>query len=530
MSYGGVEFWETFLSVRDGYLATLLIGAVCAYLGLFTILRRIVFTGVALAQLAAAGVAASLFVESVGPAWLSRIAARYGATAGSLAAALGGVLTLEARREQRKIATDALVGALYAAAAAAGVLLVWRSAHGLAELRNLVAGDVLLSRQGELFSLWVGLPLVALVHFVYRRPFLLVSYDPEFARALGIREGRYQALLMGTLAVAIALSLRAGGLLLVFAFLVFPGVAALRVGRDLDEASWLAPALAVVASGLGFVGATALDLPVAPCVSLALLACAVGAWAVGSHPRLARVVRALTLGATGGALVLCVAAFLWSTPDGASSPEGPPPATSADDSHDHDHDHEHEHPHPAAIEKEHENRTASQWIQELEEAVTPQARADAALHLEDLGQAEALQPLLVALNDEAKEVRAAAGHAVACLTADSAVRAELASLAGGEDAELRALAGLGQAASGERHGVGVLVEALADEDVPLYVRQRALATLREINRGRRRGLDLENPTEAARSAGVASWRAWWKAVEPRLHWDPHSGGFRAPKN
>jgi ABC-type Mn2+/Zn2+ transport system permease subunit len=43
---------DTLSSVASAYAATVAIGLVCAYLGLFTVLRRIVFTGVALAQLA----------------------------------------------------------------------------------------------------------------------------------------------------------------------------------------------------------------------------------------------------------------------------------------------------------------------------------------------------------------------------------------------------------------------------------------------------------------------------------------------
>ncbi|MGE0711531.1 MAG: metal ABC transporter permease [Planctomycetota bacterium] len=519
-------FWETFLNVRVEFLATLLIAAVTAYLGLFTLLRRIVFTGVALAQMAAAGVAAAFFVEAKGPLWLAELSETYGRTAGSLGGSLLGVLALEAPRDGRKIATDAVVGALYAAAAGLAVLLVWGSAQGLEELKHLVAGDVLLSRHRELVALWTGLPLVALVHLKWRRQFLLVSYDPEFARALGLPERRYQLALLSTLAVAIALALFAGGLLLVFAFLVLPGMAALRLGRDLDEASWLAPVVALGAALLGFAGATACDLPVAPAVSAALVLLLALAWAASLREASAAAARAALGGLAALALVLGLGSQVAPRPAPVLLPPEPAPSAPATPVPD-EHGHEHDHSQGPAAERQHQGQGYEHWARLLEEGERGEVRRDAVQHLEDLADPRALQPLLVALDDEAEAVRAAARHAIACLVADARVRARLAELAHGADPGLRALAGLGRVASGERQGVGDLVGLLGDEAVPVYLRARALAALREINRGQDLGLDLEGSDAAARQRGVAAWRAWWEQQGSRLHWEAREGRFRA---
>ncbi len=510
------ELWATFLNVRQAYLATLLIALVCGYLGLFTILRRIVFTGVALAQLAAAGVAAALFAEQFAP--LARFAKAYGAPCGSLA----GALALEARRDQRRIPSGALVGGLYVLASALAILLVWRSPHGLAELRNLVAGEVLLSRQQDLLSLWIGLPLIAALHLRLRQPFLLVSADPIFARSLGLPERRYQLLFVTSLAAAIALALKAGGLLLVFAFLVLPGLSALRLGRDVDEASWLAPCVALGGAGLGFGLAVLADLPVAPSVSLALVTLWGAAWLSSLRPTLAQAGR---FGAGALAVAACLLAG-WSFLAAPAAPAPSPAPAHLDDVHGHEHDHEHEALAEAAGQSGASAAELSRWLELLEEGESPQVRREAAHHLEDLGHAGALDGLLVALNDEAAEVRDAAGRAVACLAAERATRERLASLARGEDPELRVLAALGQLSSGEREGIGTLVASLGDETAPLYLRQRALDALRAVNRGRSLGLDLdaEDP-----SAGLNAWKAWWLRSRTKLHWEPSTGRFQAPR-
>ena len=61
------DAWSVFLNSGEHYATVLFIGVVCAYLGLFCVLRGIVFLGVALAQLAAAGVAGAFVVADALP-------------------------------------------------------------------------------------------------------------------------------------------------------------------------------------------------------------------------------------------------------------------------------------------------------------------------------------------------------------------------------------------------------------------------------------------------------------------------------
>lgn len=287
---------ETFARSSTAYAATVAIGLVCSYLGLFTILRRIVFTGVALAQLAAAGVAAAFFVADAAwlPGWITGPASRHGATAGSVGLALAGALGLQAG--QKRVTPDALVGFVFAAASAVAVLLVWRSPQGLAQLHGLLAGEVLLSRAGGLTSLWIGLAAVTAVHVWFRRELLLASFDPEFARALRLPEQRLQLLLLGSLAVAVAVSLQAGGLLLVLAFLVLPPMTGLLVGDGLPQSTGLALATAAGSSLLGFLGAILLELPLAPSVATTQVLLFGAAWGCRHRPRAVRVARVALAG------------------------------------------------------------------------------------------------------------------------------------------------------------------------------------------------------------------------------------------
>ncbi|MEM8713756.1 MAG: metal ABC transporter permease, partial [Planctomycetota bacterium] len=89
------ETLTTLSSFATNYWATLGLGALCAYLGLFTVLRRIVFTGAALAQAAAAGVAAFFWILTLPlSSGVRSVIQGTGATAGGLIAAVGSALFL----------------------------------------------------------------------------------------------------------------------------------------------------------------------------------------------------------------------------------------------------------------------------------------------------------------------------------------------------------------------------------------------------------------------------------------------------
>ncbi len=494
------ELADSFLRYRAPYAATLGIAAMCAYLGLFCVYRRIVFTGAALAQLAAAGSAAGLFLAPRVGIGLEPLVERYAPTLLSLLASLGGALVLRARRLDARVTPDAIVGLVHSGAAGLAVLLVWRSAHGPAELANLLAGEVLLARPGELLVLALGLLGVGAIHAVYRARFLLVAFDPDFARASGLPEARLQALFLGSLAVAVALVLQVAGLLLTFAFLVLAPVAGLQLGRRAGDVALVAAAAAVVASFAGFLAAIAWDLPVAPTIATALLGVAGAAWAAGRQLAAARAARTGLLALAALSIAAMAPGWLWSP--APPRPAAPPPV-------------------PVAAPAPTTPADAQAQLEALIGAPTAAARAAAAVAL---GEArplpdDALDGLLAAQLDEEAVVRAAATQALA--GADLAARLH-ARQATGPSCAVRTYAALALAGEGDREGLAGLVDALGDPDLPALLRAEALDRLTPL-----RGESALDPF-SPKPEEVAAWHGWWAREGPRLVWDPTGRRWTSP--
>ena len=263
-----IGFFEAYFLWRNAMAAAVVAAALCGYLGVFIVLRRMAFVSAALSQVSGLGVALSFFVGSylgvdphgdavpwyISPMFLALV----------LSCAASALLALPARA--RRIPSESLVALAYLAASAAVVLVlasprIVQEAH---EVGELLFGSAVAVREQNLEALAAVAVLVALVHGALFKDFVFVSFDGETARSVGYPVARLDAVLNLTVAVTAAMATRAIGTLPVFAFMVLPAGAALLVARRLWSASVLAVAIAIVSAVLGYYLSFAYQLPTGP--------------------------------------------------------------------------------------------------------------------------------------------------------------------------------------------------------------------------------------------------------------------------
>src|SRR5258705_13433636 len=118
---------DTILLFREALYGALVIAVACSVLGVYVVLRRIVFVGAAIAQLSSAGIALALFLGGIGVT----TGLTGHPTAFALAFGLAGAMFFALGGGQRSgVPPDATIGVAYAAAAAAGVLLIAKAKTG----------------------------------------------------------------------------------------------------------------------------------------------------------------------------------------------------------------------------------------------------------------------------------------------------------------------------------------------------------------------------------------------------------------
>jgi ABC-type Mn2+/Zn2+ transport system permease subunit len=242
---------------------TIIVAALCSYLGVFIVLRRAVFVGAALAQVSSLGVALALFLGGfVGVAGHAHLPA--GPFALALTVVAAGLMAVQYR--ECRLPRETGVGVMYAAAGAIAILLVAVSSHGESEVLNLLFGNVLTITFLEVVGLATLTFMVALVHGLFYKEFLFVSFDPDMATALGVRARFWNVVLFVTIGVTISLAIRAAGALVVFNFLVMPAATALMLGRGLKATFAVAAAVGMISALAGIGISYVQDWPTGPTI------------------------------------------------------------------------------------------------------------------------------------------------------------------------------------------------------------------------------------------------------------------------
>lgn len=236
------------------FVAALLLTGIHTYLGIHVLRRNIIFVDLALAQISALGATAAFMLGHP-----PQSAAAYGyALAFTLA---GAVLLTLSRSWGGRVSQETFVGVIYVVSAAAAFLLVDKAPQGAEQIKQLLVGSLLTVEGRDIVRLATLYGAVGAFHWLFRRCFLAVSFEPDAARRQGVRLWFWDFLFYASFGVVVTSSVAVGGVLLVFSFLIIPAaIGALYFTRMAARlvAGWL---LGTLASGLGLGASFAWDLP-----------------------------------------------------------------------------------------------------------------------------------------------------------------------------------------------------------------------------------------------------------------------------
>ena len=219
--------------VQRALLGAIVVGVVCASVGVFVVLRGLAFLGDAIAHAAFPGVVIAFMLK------VNLI------VGGSIAAVLSA-LTVGAVSRRSGLREDTAIGVVFSGMFALGIVLFATLRTYTGDLLGILFGNVLGISPDQLVLASATAVAILVVLWVVWRELVFVSFDPVGAAAAGLRPVRYDTLLLGLIGVAIAISVQIVGVVLVVAMLVTPAATARLVARDLR--TLLAVSLAVAVS------------------------------------------------------------------------------------------------------------------------------------------------------------------------------------------------------------------------------------------------------------------------------------------
>jgi zinc transport system permease protein len=240
-------------------------GVVLGYLGVFVVLRRMVFVTAAVSQASGLGVALAFYAQIN---WGMNVPPVLGAA--MLALASTAVFSLP--MDRLAVSRESVLGVAYLLAWSLSVMIGDRISQEAHDISSILFGTAVLVRTEDLIALSVVGGAALLWQLVLHRGITFALFDPEGARVQGLPVRLLDLFGWIWVALAVSVATRALGVLPVFAFAVLPAVSALAVFRRLRWVLLAATTLGGCAGGGGYLVAFFLDLPVGACQ--AGLACA----------------------------------------------------------------------------------------------------------------------------------------------------------------------------------------------------------------------------------------------------------------
>ncbi len=267
------EFWLWPL------LAIVLLPGLLVYFGLHVVERGIIFVDLALAQVAALGVCVAIVIgeHSGGDPHTYLMSLLF--------TLFGAALFSWTRFRHPRVPQEAIIGIIYVVAAAAATVVLSRTGEGDEALKGLLLGNILLVSKAEVLRTFTLYAVIALIHYLLRGRFLMITFREEEARRLGVRLRLWDFVFYATFGLVVTSFVQIVGVYLVFSYLIVPAVCgALLSERILTRLiiGWAVALVTGVAGLLMSVEIETLDLPTGPTIvclfGVTLLLCGGLAW------------------------------------------------------------------------------------------------------------------------------------------------------------------------------------------------------------------------------------------------------------
>jgi ABC-type Mn2+/Zn2+ transport system permease subunit len=258
------EIFDPQFLLRNSVYISVLIGLVCPLIGVYLVLRRLIFMAVALPQVSSCGIAFAFALHS----WhliphLEEQSENGLAFAGAGIFTLGAILLL-AFPDRKRREVEGRIGSFYVLAGAWSILLLLKNPYGEHGLLDRLRGEIIAVTNIELVFTAAAFLIVTICLLLFQKELLLVSLDRDMALSLRKRVALWDGLLFTIIGLTVSLAVLSVGPLVSFGFLILPPLTAKNFTRTMPQFALWSSLIGGISALAGFCIAYRWDLPVGP--------------------------------------------------------------------------------------------------------------------------------------------------------------------------------------------------------------------------------------------------------------------------
>ena len=232
-----IENVSTLHYMQNALVTAIVIGIVSGAVGCFIILRGMSLMGDAISHAVLPGVALS-FILGIN------------FFVGAIVFGLFASMIITFIRGNSIIKGDTAIGITFSSFLALGVILIGL-ARSSTDLLHILFGNILAVQDSDKWiTIWVSVA-VLIVIILFFKELLITSFDPQMAKAMGMKVNFYHYLLMILLTLVSVTAMQSVGTILIVAMLITPAATAYLYVNSLKSMILLSSTLGAVTSVLG---------------------------------------------------------------------------------------------------------------------------------------------------------------------------------------------------------------------------------------------------------------------------------------
>ena len=256
--YSLVEFINSYFLWRDPVIVAAVSGVVCGLLGVYVVLKRMVFISAALTQVSGFGVVLIFYLQSL---FVGSLIGSVDPFVFSVLITILVALFFSLKKDFHPISMEGSIGFVFLISSSLIIILSDKITQGRHEVDNILFGSAVVVAPVEVVLIPVLSVLAVIINLVFFKDFVFVSYDSETAKLYNYPIRFINLLFFIVLAVILAVSTRALGSLTVFSLLVLPALSALYLSNSLKVIFLLSSIFGLIAGTLGYFFSFVFSLP-----------------------------------------------------------------------------------------------------------------------------------------------------------------------------------------------------------------------------------------------------------------------------
>ena len=262
--------------MRRALIAGLLVALCSALLGVTLVLKRYSMIGDGLSHVGF-GAACVAMALSVAPLKIS------------VPVVIIAAFLLMRINDNAKIKGDAAIALISSTAIATGVIAASLTTGLNTDVSGYMFGSILLMGKNDIIACAVLSAAVLVLYVVFYNRIFAVTFDEDFAKAVGTKADLYNLLIAIIIAVVIVLAMNLVGSLLISALVIFPALSAMRIFQNFRSVTVCSAVLSVSCAALGILISILAGTPVGSTIVamdiLAFLICSALGRARGGEAR-----------------------------------------------------------------------------------------------------------------------------------------------------------------------------------------------------------------------------------------------------